>query len=164
VPNAVKSETIAPSGEIEFTSRRIKPVASFSGGGLLSFKLQIGGFIFFVVAILGPLLMFTPRMARAKRQGLADYGLLAQSYVESFEQKWVLRDLGLSEGLLRAGDIQSLADLGNSDALVREMRAVPFGLEDISRLAAATTAALVPFLLTIFSPEEVIMRIIKGVS
>jgi hypothetical protein len=132
---------------------------------LLSFKLQIGGFIvFFVVAILGPLLMFTPRMARAKRQGLADYGLLAQSYVESFEQKWVLRDLNLSEGLLRAGDIQSLADLGNSDVLVREMRAVPFGLEDISRLAAATAAPLVPFLLTIFSPEELIMRIIKVVS
>jgi hypothetical protein len=128
------------------------------------FSLVLGGPIFQpVLAILGPLLMFTPRMARAKRKGLADYGLLAQRYVESFEQKWVLRDPAPSEELLGAADIQSLADLGNSYAVVREMRSVPFGLEDIARLAAATAAPLLPLLLTIFSPEELIMRVIKVV-
>jgi hypothetical protein len=101
-------------------------------------------------------------MARAKRKGLAEYGLLAQRYVESFEQKWV-RDPAPSEELLGAADIQSLADLGNSYDIVREMRPVPFGLQDIARLAAATAAPLVPLLLTIFSPEELIMRIIKVV-
>jgi len=136
----------------------------YRGESLLSFKLQMGGFVaFFVVAILGPLLMFTPRMAHAKRKGLADYGLLAQRYVESFEQKWVLRNPAASEELLGAADIQSLADLGNSYALVRDMRSVPFGLEDITRLAAATAAPLLPLLLTIFSPEELIMRVIKVV-
>jgi hypothetical protein len=136
----------------------------YRGENLQSFKLQIGGFIaFFVFAILGPLLMFTPRMASARRKGLADYGLLAQRYVESFEQKWVLRDPSSSEELLGAADIQSLADLGNSYGLVRDMRSVPFGLEDITRLAAATAAPLVPLLLTIFSPEELILRIIKVV-
>jgi hypothetical protein len=134
----------------------------YRGESLLSFKLQIGGFIaFFVFAILGPLLMFTPQMARAKRKGLADYGLLAQRYVESFAQKWVLRDPVTSEELLGTGDIQLLADLGNSYAMVRDMRAVPFGLEDIARLAAATAAPLLPLLLTIFSPEELIMRVLK---
>jgi hypothetical protein len=58
----------------------------------------------------------TPKMASAKRKGLADYGLLAQRYVESFEQKWVLRDSTPSDELLGAADIQSLADLGNSYA------------------------------------------------
>ena len=136
----------------------------YRGESLTSFKLQIGGFIaFFVLAILGPLLMFTPGMARAKRKGLADYGLLAQRYVQSFDQKWVCRDPAPAEELLGAADIQSLADLGNSYAFVREMRAVPFGLEDISRLAIATAAPLVPLLLTIFSLEELIMRIIKVV-
>jgi hypothetical protein len=136
----------------------------YKGESLLSFKLQVGGFIaFFVFAILGPLLMFTPKMARAKRKGLADYGLLAQRYVESFEQKWVLRGPASSDKLLGAADIQSLADLGNSYALVRDMRSVPFGLEDISRLAIATAAPLLPLLLTIFSLEEVILRIIKTV-
>jgi hypothetical protein len=131
---------------------------------LVSFKLQIAGFVvFFVLAILGPLLMFTPQMARAKRKGLADYGLLAQRYVESFQQKWVRSDPAPSEELLGVADIQSLADLGNSYALVREMRPIPFGLEDIGRLAAATVAPLLPLLLTILSPEELIMRVIKVV-
>jgi len=136
----------------------------YGGEKLPGLKLEIGGFIaFFVIAILAPLLMFTPQMARAKRKGLAEYGLLAQQYVESFEQKWVLRDPDTSEELLGTGDIQSLADLGNAYSVVREMRPVPFGLEDIARLAAATAAPVVPLLLTIFSPEELIMRIIKVV-
>jgi hypothetical protein len=132
----------------------------YRGESLLSFKLQIGGFVgFFVLVILGPLLMFTPQMAGVRRQGLADYGLLAQRYVERFQQKWVRRDPG--EELLGASDIQSLADLANGYALVREMRPIPFGLDDITRLAAATAAPLLPLLLTIFSPEELIMHIIR---
>jgi hypothetical protein len=134
----------------------------YRGESLTSFKLQIGGFIaFFVLAILGPLLMFTPKMAQARRKGLADYGLLAQRYIEGFEQKWVLRDSSTSEELLGAADIQSLADLGNSYGLVRDMRPVPFGLDDVTRLAAATAAPLLPLLLTIFSPEELLIRIIR---
>ena len=136
----------------------------YGGESLLSFKLQVGGFIvFFVFVILGPLLMFTPAMAAAKRKGLADYALLAQRYVEDFEKKWVNGDSDPPEQLLGTGDIQSLADLGNSYGMVRDMRPVPFGLEDITRLAAATAAPLVPLLLTIFSPEELIMRIVKVV-
>jgi hypothetical protein len=45
--------------------------------------------------------------------------------------------------------------------MVRDMRPVPFGLDDISRLAAATAAPLLPLLLTIFSPEELLLRIVK---
>jgi hypothetical protein len=133
----------------------------YRGESLMSFKLQIAGFIaFFVLALLVPLLMFTPLMAQARRRGLADYGLLAQRYIESFEKKWVLRDPPSGE-LLGAADIQSLADLGDSYGLVRDMRPVPFGLDDVTRLAAATAAPIVPLLLTIFSPEELLMRIIK---
>jgi len=134
----------------------------YRGESLLSFKMEIGGFVvFFVFAILAPLLMFTPQMAAARRKGLADYGQLAQRYVEDFQTKWVSRDSSKSEELLGSADIQSLADLGGSYDMVREMRPVPFGLDDITRLAAATAAPLVPLLLTIFSPEELILRIVK---
>lgn len=137
----------------------------YRGESLLSFKLQIGGFVgFFVLVILGPLLMFTPRMARVRREGLADYGLLAQRYVESFQQKWVRRDPSTPEELLGAADIQSLGDLGNCYALVRDMRPIPFALDDITRLAAATAAPLLPLLLTVFSPEELVMYVLKTFS
>jgi len=133
----------------------------YRGESLQSFRFQIAGFIvFFVVAILAPLLMFSSRMAAARRKGLADFGLLAQRYVEGFEEKWV-RSPHPSDELLGSGDIQSLADLGNSYQVVREMRAVAFGLQDISRLAIATAAPLSPLLLTIFSFEELMIRVFK---
>jgi sterol desaturase/sphingolipid hydroxylase (fatty acid hydroxylase superfamily) len=135
----------------------------YHGEKLVSFKLQIVGLIaFFVVAVLGPLLMFTPRMARVRRKGLADYGLFAQRYVERFDQKWV-QHASASEELLGTGDIQSLADLGNSYQVVREMRVVPFGLQDVSRLAIASVVPLAPLLLTVFSFEELVTRVIKVV-
>lgn len=133
----------------------------YHGEQLVSFKLQIVGLIaFFVVAILGPLLMFTPRMARARRKGLADFGLFAQRYVENFDHKWI-QPASPSDELLGTGDIQSLADLGNSYQVVREMRVVPFALKDVSRLAIATVVPLTPLLLTIFSFDELVTRVIK---
>jgi hypothetical protein len=133
----------------------------YRGESLQSFRFQIAGFIvFFVVAVLAPLLMFSLRMSRARRKGLADYGLLAQRYVEHFDQKWV-RGSYPPEELLGSGDIQSLADLGNSYQVIREMRTVPFGLQDISRLAIATAAPLSPLLLTVFSFEELMIRLVK---
>lgn len=136
----------------------------YHGDNLLSFRLQAGSFVvFFVFVIFGPLLMFTPQMAGTRRKGLADYGLLAQRYVEGFQEKWILGQGTSSETLLGTGDIQSLADLGNSYGVVQEMRMVPFGLRDVSRLAAVTAAPMVPLLLLVWSPEEVIMRVMKVV-
>jgi len=107
--------------------------------------------------------LFAPQMAGARRKGLGDYGLLAQRYVEGFRDKWILGHHDNSEELLGTGDIQSLADLANSYTVVQEMRVVPFSLRDISRLAIVTAAPMVPLLLLVWSPEEVIMRVMKVV-
>jgi len=136
----------------------------YNGGKLLSFKLYAGSFVgFFVFAIFGPLLMFSPQMGSVRRKGLADYALLAQRYVEGFRDKWIPADSVNPEELLGSGDIQSLADLGNSFTVVQEMRLVPFSLKDVSRLAAATAAPMVLLLLLVWSPEEVIMQVMKVV-
>jgi hypothetical protein len=136
----------------------------YHGGQLLSYKLQAASFVvFFVCVIFGPLLVFTSQMARTRREGLAEYGLLAQRYVAGFREKWICDSGTSSEELLGTGDIQSLADLGNSYTVVQEMHLVPFGLRDVSRLAAVTAAPMVPLLLLVWSPEEVIMRVMKVV-
>lgn len=133
----------------------------YEGQGLLSFKMQIGTLVgFFVLVILGPLAMFSPHLSRAKRSGLAAYGNLASKYVREFDEKWLGGD-AKSEEVLGTADIQSLADLGNSYGVVREMRFVPFGLEDITRLVIATAAPLLPLLLTIMPLDELVMRILK---
>jgi hypothetical protein len=137
----------------------------YHGYKLVSYKMQIGGFIvFFVFAVLSPLLMFTPKMARAKREGLATYGQLAQDYVDEFEAKWAAgRPPGTSDAgdLLGTADIQSLADLGNSYSVVSEMRTLPVKLNDVLRLAMATAVPFVPLLLTVFSFEELVLQLVK---
>jgi len=111
--------------------------------------------------VLAPLLVFMPNLAHAKRAVLGEYGTLASQYTQEFEQKWIRRQKPEADELLGTGDIQSLADLGNSFSVVREMRLVPFGVEDITRLAAASIVPLLPLGLTMFSLEELIIRIIK---
>jgi hypothetical protein len=134
----------------------------YKGQSLLAFKAHAGGIVVLsVLVLLGPLLMFTPRLARVKRDGIFSYGLLAQRYVQGFDKKWIHRNPASGEELLGTSDIQSLADLANSFTVVREMRTVPFGPMGVVYVAAAVALPLLPLLLTTFSPEELIMRIVK---
>jgi hypothetical protein len=80
--------------------------------------------------------------------------------VLDFDQKW-LRSKTDDEELLGTGDIQSLADLANSYSVIHEMRAVPFGTNDIVRLLVATVAPVVPLLLTIMPFEQLVIQAIK---
>lgn len=134
----------------------------YDGENLLSFKMEAGGLIlFFVLIVLGPLVMFTPHLAYVKRKGLGAYGLLASTYVQEFEERWVEHKSSHSGELLGAADIQSLADLANSYDVVREMRIVPFGLQDVTLLAVTTAAPLLPLGLTILSFEDLVLRIAR---
>jgi|CZKJ01.1.fsa_nt_gi hypothetical protein len=134
----------------------------YEGQGLLSFKMEAAGLVgFFVLVILGPLVMFTPRLWRTKRKGSAEYGLLANRYLAGFEKKWITGGASETSALLGSADIQSLADMGNIYSMVRKMRLVPFGTEDITRLAAATAAPLLPLLLTMFSVAQLVKFLVK---
>jgi hypothetical protein len=132
----------------------------YQGQSLMSFKLNIIGLIaFFVLMILGPLTMFSPLLSRTKRTGLAEYGTLVTNYAIDFDEKWVHG--GTAEEILGTGDIQSLADIANSYAVVREMNLVPFGRGDIIQLVCATALPLLPLLLTIMPLEELVTHAIK---
>jgi len=135
----------------------------YGGQNLLEFKWTIIGLLgFLVLVVLGPLTVFSPGLLECKRVGLREYGTLATSYVTDFDEKW-LRGGAKDEALLGAADIQSLADLGNSYAVVRQMRSVPFSLNDVKALVAATAAPLLPLLLTIMPLDELLERLVKVV-
>jgi hypothetical protein len=138
----------------------------YQGQNLLSFKLNILAFVaVFLAFTLAPLLVFTPQLNAAKRRGLGEYGTLAASYVSEFEVKWLpageQKTNAHHDELLGSGDFQSLADLGNSFGFVRDMRLVPFSLEDVFRLAIATALPLLPLLLTIMPLDELLTRLAK---
>lgn len=134
----------------------------YAGHDLMSYKVEIVGYLsFFIAVMLTPLTVFIPRLARAKRQGKRDFGKLASRYVEGFEEKWLHGAGPADETLLGSGDIQSLADLGNSYTVIQEMRLAPFGLKDVVRLALIGATPFLPLTLTIFSLEELVSRLIK---
>jgi len=132
----------------------------YQGQSLMSFKVGIiGAAGFFVLVILGPLTMFSPQLNRTRLDGLREYGSFATTYVTDFDEKWIRG--GPKGELLGAADIQSLADLANSYAVLTEMRQVPFTLKDISRLALATVLPILPLLLTVMPLEELLTRFFK---
>jgi hypothetical protein len=51
--------------------------------------------------------------------------------------------------------------LVNSIAVIREMRLVPFGVNAVIILVGATLLPLLPLTLTIFSAEEVLLKVIQ---
>jgi hypothetical protein len=134
----------------------------YAGQDLMAFQVIIAGFVaFLLVVMFSPLTVFAPQLWRAKRRGLGEFGGLASRYVREFEQKWVHGGAPAGEQLIGSADLQSLADLGNSYAVVQEMRFVPFGWKDAARLAAAVAVPLLPLTLTIFSLEELAGYAIK---
>jgi len=134
----------------------------YAGATLLEFKVElIGTVAVMVFAILGPMLVFMPKLAAAKRAGLREFGTLAQSYVREFDHKWLRGGAPADEPLVGSADIQSLADLGNSFEVVKEMRLVPFTMRSVLQLAVLTLLPVGPLLLTVFSLEQVLDGLMK---
>lgn len=99
-----------------------------------------------LVMIVGPMLFFMPRLWACRVDGLDRYRALASRYVEAFETRW-LGSESEGEPLLGTPDLQSLADLGSSHDVVREMRVVPVGFRLVVLVGAAALLPLAPLLL-----------------
>jgi hypothetical protein len=131
-----------------------------AGASLTQYRLEILLLvIFMVILVVGPLMVFAPQLARARRTGLREYGTLAQRYVRDFDAKWVRGNGSAGEPILGTGDIQSLADLGNSFAIIQDMRTVPVTKQAMFQLAVATVAPVVPLLLTLMPLEDLIKKL-----
>jgi hypothetical protein len=129
----------------------------YLGAALPDFKIEIAVLVVFLLGmVLGPLLVFAPQLAQAKRTGNREYGTLAQRYVREFDAKWLRGGAPGDESLLGSGDIQSLADLSNSFEVIRTMQIAPITRDAIIRLAAATLVPIAPLLLTMMPLEELL--------
>jgi hypothetical protein len=126
------------------------------------FSSEIGIFSYVLLSVmvaLAPLLLFTPQLIRAKRRGLARYGNFATEFVTDFDQRW-LKKIG-DEPMVAGQDIQSLADLGNSFAVVREMRFVPVSAHDVLLLFLVAIGPFLPLLLTIMPLDQLVVHALK---
>ena len=136
----------------------------FDGATLPQFTVEIiGGVGILVIVVFFPLMVFAGQLARAKRAGLGEYGVLAQRYASEFDRKWLRGDRDPAEPLIGSADIQSLADLSHSFEVIKGMRLVPFTKETVFQLGVVTLVPLVPLLLTMISLEELLKRLLSAV-
>jgi hypothetical protein len=134
------------------------------GATLPEFKFLIAGTLACLMLIpLLPLGFFALQMADAKRVALREYGSLAAQYAGEFRQKWLHATQPPRNELLGSSDIQSLADLGNSYAVVYEMRLLPFGRNVVVRMLILIALPLAPLALTMVPFEVLVQQLIKVV-
>lgn len=110
---------------------------------------------------LGPLLIFAPLLARTRRAGMRDYSILADTYNRAFHRKWVAGEAPPDEPLLGSGDIQSLADLGNSFGMIREMRLFPFSQQQILQIAVIASLPGLPLIFLVMPVGE-LLKLLAG--
>jgi len=135
----------------------------FGGASLQQYQMMILGDILFLVLIfLGPYLVFSMQLFKAKERGFLAYSGLANDYTFSFHRKWIRKENPNGEQLLGTSDIQSLADISNSFAIVRDMRIVPFDLQ--TTIVPFATCAIIPFLpllFLVFPVQEIVVKFME---
>lgn len=131
-----------------------------AGAKLTDYEVAIVGVLAFLLLMFaGPLLLFGLRLARVKRAGLQAYGALGQVYVRDFEAKWY-GSQPAGEPLVGSGDIQSLADLGNSYGAAEQMRIAPISRSALLQFVAAFLLPILPLVLTMISIEKLIGKLV----
>jgi branched-subunit amino acid transport protein len=132
-----------------------------AGGTFEGLRNALIAFVVFALALtLGPLLVFLPKLTVTKWRGLEEYATLASEYTRRFDRKWVRGKVPEDE-LLGSADIQSLADLGNSYAAIRNMKLIPATAGNAIVLLLAATLPLLPVLATIIPIEKILRTLLQ---
>ncbi len=119
-----------------------------------------------LVVLFTPFLAFSGKLLQARHRGLLEYGLLASEYTRAFDAKWVHTRAGGEGGagekpLLGSADIQSLADLANSYAVVRGLRFVPFDMFNVFVIVLAVVIPFCPLAFLVVSPMDVLRQVVQ---
>ena len=119
-------------------------------------------YVFLAVGIIaGPLLVFSRKLRRVKREGIFQYGALGTAYTQAFHRKWILGLNAEEEPLLGTGDIQSLADLANSYSVIEKMNAFPMNPQSLIRLIVASLLPMTLLLLAVMPLKQLLQLLMK---
>ena len=138
---------------------------AYSGATVAGLKYVILAYCVCATLILvAPLLLLIPTLVPVKKRGLLDYGALAASYTQAFDAKWIHGRPPAGETLLGSPDIQSLADLGNSYGVVREMRVLPIGKSTLLSLAITAALPMIPVLVFGTPTDQLLGTLLKLIA
>ncbi len=134
---------------------------AFQGATLSSVKfLMIAYGVLAIIFLIVPLLVVLPVLLKVKRKGLLEYGAQVTIHNQLFEQKWIQEERPAGETLLGNPDASSLADLGSSFTVVRQMRLVPIDKPTLIALAVSAALPMIPVVLYA-TPTPELIRMLK---
>ena len=135
---------------------------AYQGETLSSMKFPMIGYgVLAILFLIAPLLVVTPLLIRTKRKALREYGALVTQHDQEFDRKWIRQDKAPEEMLLGNPDASSLADLGASFTVVREMGVVPIDKPTLITLAIAAALPMLPVIFIATPTNELIRIVIK---
>jgi hypothetical protein len=127
----------------------------YTGAKLPQFKMEIIGIVAIaLLAVMGPLLVFIPTLYRVKREGLRQYGALAQRTARELDDEWMQKS-GAVVGAV------PFFQAHKGFELARDMSLVPFTRQAFVQLTVLTLVPLIPLLLTMVSFEQLLDRLLK---
>jgi hypothetical protein len=114
-----------------------------------------------LVFVIGPVLVFAPKLWRTRLDGLVDYMAMAEDYVGKFDKKWV-RTKPQVESILGTPDLQSLSDLANSVEIVLKMRLIPTNMRVLTYIVGAVAVPMLPLALFKFPITDIAKKLVTG--
>ncbi len=136
----------------------------YEGAHLRNFRLS--GIVLLVVVILvalGPLAFFIRDLAVLRRQGILQYGILAQMHSSDFHEKWILHRQGHEEEFLTAPESSALADFGSAYENIEKMMPFPLDKGALLGLAVAVVLPMLPAVLAEIPLSEVLKDLLEAV-
>ena len=135
---------------------------AYKGATLSSLKLLMIAYgVLAILLLVVPLLVLLPVLRKVKRKALLEYGALVASHDQLFDTKWIRGEQASEDVILGNPDSSSLADLGGSFAVVREMRLVPIDKPTLITLAVSAALPMVPVVLIATPADELVRAVLK---
>ena len=135
---------------------------AYQGESLSSLKFPMIAYgVLAVLFLVVPLLVVTPVLLKIKRKALLEYGAQVTIHNQRFEKKWIEQKVPPGDTLLGNPDASSLADLGTSFTVIRQMGLVPIDKPTLITLAISAALPMVPVVLYATPTNELIRAILK---
>jgi hypothetical protein len=133
------------------------------GVHLMSFKFDAIFLLAIVLLVaLGPLVFFVPKLARLRRQGILQYGMLAQLHSTEFHKKWILGRAGHEEDFLAAPEVSTLTDYASSYQNIEDLKPFPFDRGAFVALILAIAIPILPVVLAEIPFAEVLKGLLSA--
>lgn len=134
----------------------------YANAKLIDFQVEIAGLIALeILSILGPLMVFSPQLIEAKRIGMLEFGNMMHRTAHDFHLRWFKQNQTVTSSLLDPPDIQSMSNLAESYEYMKQLSWIPFSLQNVLQLAALGLLPVSPLLLSMFSVEELLGKLLK---